>query len=177
MTAKHIGVKLINATPMTRAEYNAYRGWPLPADENGDDEGFLVEYLDGGKANMPDRAGYVSWSPAGVFQRAYRPCTGMTFGLAIEALRMGQRVARAGWNGKGMWLSLSCNPGGDAAAGRREIAFENFWSKNNSEFARSNGGSAIVLPCITMKTATGEILMGWLASQTDMLAEDWVIVD
>ena len=76
-----------------------------------------------------------------------------------------------------MWLSLSCNPSGDAAAGRREIAFENFWSKNNSEFARSNGGSAIVLPCITMKTATGEILMGWLASQTDMLAEDWVILE
>ena len=177
MNKMHIGVKLINAEPMTRAEYNTYRGWALPADENGADEGFLVEYLDGGKANMPDRAGYVSWSPADVFQRAYRPSYGMTFGLAIEALKAGQRVARSGWNGKGMWLSLSCNPGGDAAAGRREIAFENFWSKNNSEFARSNGGSAIVLPCITMKTATGEILMGWLASQTDMLAEDWAVVD
>lgn len=94
----------------------------------------------------------------------------MDFGDAIRALKAGKRVAREGWNGKGMWLSLS------GPLGAREIAFENFWSKNNSEYARLNGGSATVLPCITMKTATGEILMGWLASQTDMLAEDWQIV-
>lgn len=101
----------------------------------------------------------------------------MNFGQALEALKAGSRVARVGWNGKGMWLSLSCNPGGAAAGGSREIAFENFWSRNNSEYARQNGGSAVVLPCITMKTATGEILMGWLASQTDMLAEDWEILE
>ena len=86
MQHTHIGTKMIRATPMTRADYNTLRGWELPANENGDDEGFLVEYLDGGKANMPDRAGYVSWSPEGVFQRAYRPCTGMTFGGALHEL-------------------------------------------------------------------------------------------
>lgn len=129
--------------------------------------GYYVAYEDG----------YKSYSPAPAFEAGYLPCNAMTFGLAIEALKKGLRVARAGWNGKGMWLSLSCGPGGDAAAGRREIAFENFWSSNNSEYARQNGGSAVVLPCITMKTATGEILMGWLASQTDMLAEDWAIVE
>ncbi|MBG2633258.1 DUF2829 domain-containing protein, partial [Klebsiella michiganensis] len=48
---KHIGVKLINAFPMTRQAYNDFRGWQLPADENGADEGYLVEYLDGGKPN------------------------------------------------------------------------------------------------------------------------------
>lgn len=72
-----IGVKIIKAEPMTRAQYNAYRGWELPADENGADEGFLVEYLDGGKANTPDRKGYVSWSPKDVFERAYRPVSGL----------------------------------------------------------------------------------------------------
>lgn len=46
-----IGVKRINARPMTRADYNTFRGWQLPADENGADEGYLVEYLDGGKPN------------------------------------------------------------------------------------------------------------------------------
>lgn len=95
------------------------------------------------------------------------PETGMDFGAAIQALKRGERVARDGWNG--MWLSLSCD-------GRREIPAENFWSPHNAEFARQNGGKATVLPSITMKTATGEILMGWLASQTDMLAEDWTIV-
>lgn len=93
----------------------------------------------------------------------------MGFGGAIAALKAGKKVARAGWNGKGMWLSLSCD-------GSREVPAENFWSQHNSEFARQNGGVATVLPSITMKTATGEILMGWLASQTDMLAEDWLVV-
>ncbi|WP_203234337.1 hypothetical protein [Burkholderia mayonis] len=68
-----IGVKRVNAKAMTRGEYNAFRGWELPADENGADEGYLVEYQDGGKANTAEYAGYVSWSPRDVFERAYRP--------------------------------------------------------------------------------------------------------
>ncbi len=170
---QYIGVKLINAKPMTRAEYNAFRGWTLPADENGGDAGFLVEYLDGGKANTDLYAGYVSWSPADVFANAYGPTDGMTFGLALEALKRGHKVARTGWNGKGMWLSLSCD-------GEREVAADNFWSPHNAQFARDNGGTAIVLPSITMKTTNAHgrvaILMGWLASQTDMLSNDWEIV-
>lgn len=93
----HIGTKLINAEPMTRAAYNELRGWQLPADENGADEGYLVEYLDGGKPNVEGRAGYVSWSPKDVFDAAYRPVNAMTFGLAIEALKMGKKVRRASW--------------------------------------------------------------------------------
>ncbi len=165
-----IGVKRINAVPMTREEYNELRGWTVPADENPDDPGYLVEYVDGGQANHPDFAGYISWSPKDVFERAYRPVSGMTFGLAIEALKTGQRVARAGWNGKGMWLSLSGHH-------ERKIPANAFWSQNNREYADQQGGEATVLPSITMKTATGEILMGWLASQTDMLADDWCVID
>lgn len=97
------------------------------------------------------------------------PTTKLDFGSAIRFLKQGKRVAREGWNGKGMWLSLAC-------CGTREVEAENFWSPHNAEFARQNGGTAKVLPCITMKTATGEILMGWLASQTDMLSEDWMVV-
>lgn len=67
----YIGTKIINATPMNRADYNFYRGWSLPADENGADEGYLVEYLDGGKPNHPDHAGYISWSPKEQFDNAY----------------------------------------------------------------------------------------------------------
>lgn len=166
---QYIGVKRINAVPMTREEYNELRGWTVPADENPDDKGYLVEYVDGGKPNHPDYSGYISWSPKNVFERAYRPVTCMTFGLAIEAMKQGAKVARAGWNGKGMWLSLS-------GYGVRDVPAGAFWSENNSAYAAAQGGSAKVLPCITMKTATEEILMGWLASQTDMLAEDWCIV-
>lgn len=168
MMNTYIGVKVINAKPMTRQEYNDLRGWQIPADENGADEGFLVEYQDGGKANHPDFAGYISWSPADVFEKSYRTISGLTFGMAIEALKLGYRVARAGWNGKGMWLA--CSPGSQA------LLADKFWAGPNREYAMANGGSADVLPCITMKTATGEILMGWLASQTDMLSDDWEIV-
>jgi hypothetical protein len=68
----YIGTKTVHASPMTRLAYNEYRGWPLPADENGDDAGFLVEYVDGGKSNDSRHAGYISWSPADVFQRSYK---------------------------------------------------------------------------------------------------------
>ena len=99
--------------------------------------------------------------------------TRFDFGVALAVLKSGGKVARAGWNGKGMWLSLSCD-------GTREVAADNFWSPHNAEFARQNGGTAKVLPSITMKTvdSTGReaILMGWLASQTDMLSEDWMVV-
>ncbi len=77
---RYIGTKMICAVAMTRQAYNDLRGWTLPADENGTDEGFLVEYLDGGKANVEGYAGYVSWSPKEVFERAYRPIVSTVFG-------------------------------------------------------------------------------------------------
>lgn len=68
---QYIGTKMINAEAMTRAAYNTFRGWELPADENGEDDGYLVEYLDGGKPNVPTHKGYVSWSPKEQFDSAY----------------------------------------------------------------------------------------------------------
>jgi len=176
---RYIGVKEINALPVNRQAYNDIRGWKLPANENGSDEGYLVEYIGGGEPNHPDFDGYISWSPKDVFDSAYRPTDGMTFGIALEALKKGFKVARRGWNGKGMWLSLSAdNLGGQPVV--RYVDHDKFWSKNNSDFAVEQGGCAMVLPCITMKTvdSTGReaILIGWLASQTDMLSEDWEVV-
>lgn len=93
----------------------------------------------------------------------------MDFGDAIRELKAGAKVARSGWNGKGMWLSLT--------PGTKAVPAANIWSPNNRAYAESLPGQVVeVLPAITMKTATGEILMGWLASQTDMLAEDWDVV-
>ena len=79
MSDLYIGTKMINAEPMTRAAYNVFRGWELPADENGDDEGYLVEYLDGGRPNTTTHAGYVSWSPKEQFDNAYRKTSGLPF--------------------------------------------------------------------------------------------------
>lgn len=94
---KFIGVKVIQAKEMTRQAYNDYRGWELPADEDGSDPGYLVEYLDGGQANHPGHNGYISWSPAGVFERAYRPTNGMTFSQVIEALKKGHQARFSFW--------------------------------------------------------------------------------
>ena len=69
----YIGTKVIHATPMNRQEYNYFRGWNLPANEAGADEGYLVEYSDGGQGNVPGVTGYVSWSPKAVFEKAYVP--------------------------------------------------------------------------------------------------------
>lgn len=67
----YLGTKVIHAVAMTRQEYNDYRGWELPANENGEDNGYLVEYADGGKANVDGHPGYVSWSPRDVFEKSY----------------------------------------------------------------------------------------------------------
>lgn len=84
----------------------------------------------------------------------------MDFGKALEALKSGKKVARRGWNGKNQYIELATyisymNAKGDVvnckhdAIGNKAIAF----------------------------VGTSGVQMGWLASQADMLAEDWVIVD
>ena len=159
----YIGVKLINAKPMTRLEYNQLRGWELPSDENGSDKGFLVEYIDGGKANHPDFSGYISWSPKDVFERAYRPVDAMTFGVAIEALKSGKKVARAGWNGKGMFLFLV--PGSTFKANRPPLLG-----------IYSEGTDINYRPHIDLKGVDGSIST-WNPTCNDTLAEDWQIVE
>ncbi len=165
---QYIGTKIINAKPMTRLEYNQFRGWKLPTDENGEDPGYLVEYTDGGKANTEQYVGYVSWSPKDVFEKAYRPISNLTFGMAIEALKKGSKVARTGWNGKGMFLWL-----------KPATVVKSDWCKDPflKSLADANGGEVEALGTICMKTADNKILTGWLASQTDMLSEDWMIVE
>jgi hypothetical protein len=94
----------------------------------------------------------------------------MTFGQAIEEARKGKAIARLGWNGKNMWVTVS--------PGAPNLPSMQFWSQANREYAENRPDRcANVLPCFTMRTAQGDILMGWLASQTDMLASDWQVVE
>jgi hypothetical protein len=159
---QYLGVKLIHAKPMTRLEYNSFRGWDVPTDENPDDPGYLVEYQDGGQANTKDYAGYVSWSPKAVFERAYHPTDGLTFGLAIEAMKMGYKVTREGWNGKGMFLYYV---GADYYPVKTEAA-KSFYGLNSMVPYRAY---------IAMKTVTNEVVP-WVASQSDILESDWIIL-
>lgn len=93
----------------------------------------------------------------------------LDFSDALKSLKLGQRIARQGWNGADMWLSVS-------NLQTSIVAAENFWSPHNAKYAEQRGGSAAVPPCITMKNAQGEIQMGWLPSQQDLFARDWVVL-
>jgi hypothetical protein len=83
-----IGTKIVNARPMNRQEYNDFRGWTVPAGENPADDGYLVEYTDGGKANTSEFAGYVSWSPKEQFDGAYTEVPSLGRSLAPHQLRV-----------------------------------------------------------------------------------------
>ncbi len=178
------GTKQVAATPMTRAAYADYRGWTLPADENGDDPGYLVEYRDGGKPNHKDHEGYISWSPAAQFDAAYQPVAGgLSFGHALAALKAGHRVARAGWNGKGMYIWLEkgsfYGPAFGFEGADAEVAPDHRSTQGGVRlglFEISNTTGAVRMPYLCMMAADGVKVTGWLASQTDMLADDWRVV-
>jgi Protein of unknown function (DUF2829) len=168
----YIGTKKVNATPMTRKAYNDLRGWEVPADENGDDEGFLVEYTDGGKANVAGFDGYVSWSPADVFSRAYKEVevktevtqrmTSMDFSYALRVLKSGGKMTRSGWNGKGMWL--------------KQIKNTDYVITTVPIINKDDDGFTDPLPYIGMRTACSGFVP-WTASQTDLLESDWEVVE
>jgi len=96
----------------------------------------------------------------------------MTFGEALEALKAGKKVARKGWNGKGMHLWL-----------KPATMVKSEWCKDPElkKLVDANGGELLALGTICMYThdSTGRnaILTGWLASQSDMLLDDWMVIE
>lgn len=140
---EYIGTKKIKARPMTKFEYNNYMAEknpernPIPGAE--DELGFLVLYNDS----------HESWSPAEAF-KAYRRCDNMNFGLAVEAMKMGDKVTRKGWNRKGMWCEIQF-PGENSKMTKPYI------------FITVPGDMDIIVPRTPV--------------QSDMLADDWEIVE
>ena len=90
------------------------------------------------------------------------------FGKAISLLKEGKKVAREGWNGKGMFLFLL--PAG-------KIPKHVINDSKLLEVIEATGNDYFeAIASIRMKTADNKILTGWLASQTDMLSDDWIEV-
>ena len=92
----------------------------------------------------------------------------MNFGQAIEALKNGKKVARVGWNGKGMFLYMTTG----------SVVHLDETANYLRSFCKDKGMDEIeICPHIDMKTADNKLVIGWLANQTDMLAEDWDVVE
>lgn len=171
---KYLGVKLISAKPMTRGEFAEYKYQKEVNEGLPEDGGFLVKYADG----------YESWSPKEVFEEAYRRIGNLTFGLAIEALKLGKCVARKGWNGKGMYIFLRPSDKINIRTVVEKVKSlpESVKSKIDASDDRINPGEFGLKTIefgayLCMKAADNTIVNGWLASQTDILAEDWCIVE
>lgn len=148
---EYIGTKRIKAKPMTRGEYNRLSGIEIPeSDDNYHDKGYLVRY---------SADGYQTWSPEAAFEAAYRKSGEMNFGHALEALKNGEKAARTGWNGKNQYIQLATC-----------ISYRNTDGEIINAEHDAIGNKAIAF------VGTSGIQLGWLASQADMLAEDWMIV-
>lgn len=153
---KYLGVKLIEAEVMTLGDYNKFKGWIIPENEDPNREGYKVKYSDD----------YISWSPKEVFEKAYRTIDGLTFGLATEASKKGFKIARRGWNGKGMFVvyqkgypqGIPCN------------------KQTADAFGINEGDLFICNPYLQIKNVDGSCSM-WVPSINDCLADDWCIID
>lgn len=153
---QYIGTKIIEAEPAYRCCMDGHGHITITDDLPvafpnfpSVEDGYRVRYADG----------YVSWSPKEAFEEAYRPTDAMNFGLAIEAAKRGAKIARRGWNGKGQYVELASaisyvTPGGETVNAEHEAIGNRAFA-----FVGSSG-----------------VQMDWLASQADMLADDWHIV-
>ncbi len=112
----------------------------------------LKDGKEGYKVTYKD--GYTSWSPKEAFEEAYRDCNNLSFGEAIYMLKKGYALQRKGWNGKGMWILMQT----------------------------PDAHSKMSLPYLYIEYPVGHPAypngsrVPWLASQTDLLAEDWQVL-
>lgn len=148
---KYIGTKLIEAEPVLRNMSGKLIPINTPVSLNE-----LVEQ--GYKVRYPD--GYESFSPKKVFEEAYRPTDGLNFGLAIEAAKKGKKIARRGWNGKNQYVELATC-----------IGYRDPQGNVTNPYHEAIGNKALAF------VGTSGVQLGWLASQADMLADDWRIVE
>lgn len=205
MMKQYIGTKLVQAKPMTRKEYNDLRGWKVPENENPDDNGYLIEDLQSKSQNHFDFKGYISWLPEVEFNESYKPnadglfhfainyengtyigegdtpeqakenalkikethtlADEFDFGMALHLLKAGQKVARQGWNGVGQFAYYV--PANNYPADQ---------NPNSPIKGHFDNDQVPYRAYLALKTAQNDVAT-WQPSVSDVLAEDWVIVE
>jgi hypothetical protein len=158
---QYIGSKIVQAEPAWLVLEKEGEAGEIVVQDHDLELTTAKTVLNGYKVVYED--GYESWSPKEVFEAAYRRTDGMSFGLAIEAAKKGMRIARKGWNGKNQYVELGTDFQYTCAAsdipGSVGVQHTDIGSK------------ALVF------VGTRGSQVGWLASQADMLADDWHIVE
>lgn len=134
---QYIGTKIIQASSQDRDE----------------EPGYAVRYPDG----------YDSWSPRDVFEAAYQPMMSMSFGHALVLLKAGHRLARAGWNGKGMFIYY--------------VPANSYPAQTGAAKAHFGADAMVPYTAYLAIKNVNDTVAPWIASQTDALAEDWYLVD
>lgn len=163
----YICTKVIHAVPVKMVN-----GWPWPEGLPMPVVKERVDPTDGWCSRCPAvEEGYLYTTDADDmnpqfmntedFEAMCRPTDSMAFGDALEAMKHGERVARKGWNGQGMYIF---------------IAFEPDFT-TDADISALDNKPVDVGDVICMKTAKDSFQLGWLASQADMLSEDWYIVE
>lgn len=148
---KYIRSHIVEAKPATLGEWEAETGkkWN-EADRPRTDEGYKCDYPDG----------YSGWCPKAEFEKVSSPVENMTFGQAIDACRYrGAKIQRANWNGEGQYVEYKVV----------EVCY--------SEESKLVQSHAFVFHFVNRKTGETGVQVGWLASQADMAASDWIILD
>jgi hypothetical protein len=104
-----------------------------------------------------------------IFEMTYNEASNkVTFGMAVEAMKNGNKAVRKGWNGKEMFLVIS--------PGAEQLPSDKFFNKDLSIHAKLLGGFMDVRPSFMLKTAQEDVAY-WSPSGSDALAEDWIILD
>lgn len=162
--AKAYGIDIMYETPPKPArdpkeipdsEFDIYIGTKIvgaiPGRNKTDSEdGYIVRYQDG----------YTSWSPKLAFEEAYRKASCLNFGIALEMCKKGAKITREGWNGRGQYIELAKN-----------VSYTNADGTVVNVDHKAYGHDALAF------VGTSGVQLGWLASQADMLADDWTVVE
>lgn len=151
----YLGVKQVNAVPMSVEEPNQY---PSMSGQVVGAEGYEVTYEDG----------YKSWSPKAVFDAAYRPISGLSIGLAIEALNRGDKVSRTGWGNTGIFVTLA--PEADTVQYPEVDGDGNPFTPSETMLLED------AMKRYDITYGSGEVIHDWLPSHIDLQSDDWYVV-
>lgn len=153
-TEPYIGTKIINCMPATKGEFMDIKGLDGNTLEDPTEEGYIVIYENN----------YMSWSPKGVFENAYTNLTeGLSYSHALFLINKGHKLSRKGWNGKNMFVFLV--PGSEFKVNRPPLL--GIFPEGTDITYRAH---------LDMVYADGTVGV-WLANHSDMLVNDWFIVE